>query len=305
MNSHWQRDESKKYIDFSKQFFQDQYCIDSNVTNRNEIVSLIECIVLDMLKHLNTTKISSGVSPLQIKHHTFFVPNTSSDEYVLQEGLSNVRLLKYRRLNSVGKVELDETCENQRWRTLFDCRTSQSYAQMWQLLAKIMSFLNHQKTVTQRELYYMTIDSWTDQNQCNSRLAETCLMLKCPRECVGLVASSRGFIYGSLSIRFHSTASLINVRNLNSPGVSIPGSIMLLDIENIEVKSNARFILVIEKDGVYRRLIEDGLARKIPGILVTACGFPDMATRYMIYCLWKKVYSFSSQSYIQTANTAF
>jgi meiotic recombination protein SPO11 len=151
----------------------------------------------------------------------------------------------------------------------------------------------------------MTIDSWADQSQCNSRLAETCLMLNCPRECVGLVASSRGFMYGSLSIRFHSAAPMIHVRHLNSPGISISGSIMLSDIENIEVRSNARFILVIEKDGVYRRLIEDGLTRKIPGILVTACGFPDMATRYIIYCLWKKVNSFSYQIYKQTTDTAF
>ena len=40
-------------------------------------------------------------------------------------------------------------------------------------------------------------------------------------------------------------------------------------------------MLVVEKESVFRRLIDDGLTSKLPCLLITACGFPDMATRAM------------------------
>lgn len=44
--------------------------------------------------------------------------------------------------------------------------------------------------------------------------------------------------------------------------------------------SEARYILVVEKEAVFVRLAEDRLTAKIPAILVTGKGVPDLATRY-------------------------
>ena len=38
-------------------------------------------------------------------------------------------------------------------------------------------------------------------------------------------------------------------------------------------------ILVIEKDAVFQRLLEDGFPSLIPSVMVTGKGMPDMATR--------------------------
>ena len=44
-------------------------------------------------------------------------------------------------------------------------------------------------------------------------------------------------------------------------------------------RCTARFILVIEKDAIFQRLTEDRLAERVPCVLVTAKGQPDLATR--------------------------
>ena len=50
--------------------------------------------------------------------------------------------------------------------------------------------------------------------------------------------------------------------------------------DEIRIESDARCILVIEKEGIYTRLSEDKFfLRYFPCILVTGKGFPDIATR--------------------------
>ena len=48
---------------------------------------------------------------------------------------------------------------------------------------------------------------------------------------------------------------------------------------------NAKCILVIEKEGVYTRLSEDRFYDRYPCILVTGKGYPDLATRALVYTL--------------------
>lgn len=43
--------------------------------------------------------------------------------------------------------------------------------------------------------------------------------------------------------------------------------------------------MVVEKDAVFQRLVEDGFAEQTGAILVTAKGMPDMATRAFLHSL--------------------
>jgi meiotic recombination protein SPO11 len=61
------------------------------------------------------------------------------------------------------------------------------------------------------------------------------------------------------------------------------------DEEEFSIRSNARCILVIEKEGVYIRLSEDRFFERFPCILVTGKGFPDLATRALVHRLAKKL----------------
>ena len=40
-----------------------------------------------------------------------------------------------------------------------------------------------------------------------------------------------------------------------------------------------RCVLVVEKESVFRRLVDDGFTSRLPCVLLTACGFPDYASR--------------------------
>ena len=54
---------------------------------------------------------------------------------------------------------------------------------------------------------------------------------------------------------------------------------------NFDIRSDAHCIVVVEKDGVYTRLSEDRFFDIIPCILVTGKGFPDIATRALVFVL--------------------
>ncbi len=45
------------------------------------------------------------------------------------------------------------------------------------------------------------------------------------------------------------------------------------------------YVVVVEKDAVFQRLVEDGFAEQTGTILVTAKGMPDMATRAFLHFL--------------------
>jgi meiotic recombination protein SPO11 len=69
----------------------------------------------------------------------------------------------------------------------------------------------------------------------------------------------------------------------------LPNTREWLEGEELEIKSNATCILVIEKEGVYNRLSEDRFFERIPSILVTGKGYPDLATRALVKTLHTKL----------------
>ena len=54
----------------------------------------------------------------------------------------------------------------------------------------------------------------------------------------------------------------------------------------LQKDSRARFVLVVEKDSVYQRLIDEGFVEKFaPCILITARGYPDHSTRQLLQAI--------------------
>ena len=54
---------------------------------------------------------------------------------------------------------------------------------------------------------------------------------------------------------------------------------------NFIIHSDALFLIVIEKEGIYQRFCQDNFTENLRCILVTGCGFPDIATRALIHCI--------------------
>ncbi|MED6167166.1 hypothetical protein PIB30_000417 [Stylosanthes scabra] len=107
-------------------------------------------------------------------------------------------------------------------------------------------------------------------------------LLRCSRYSLGIMASSRGLIAGRLTFQFpiclakEPGKEVVDCSVCGSSGHAIPGDLNLL--ENLILDIDARYIIIVEK-----RLAEDRFFNQIPSILVTAKGYPDMATRVLLH----------------------
>ncbi|CAM9372082.1 unnamed protein product [Chrysoparadoxa australica] len=192
----------------------------------------------------------------------------------VEEEVAQFRAGKGRRLIPMGNITNVDAMQ----RVLSNNRCYRNVILVLSFSARI---LKQGKTATQRELYYYYNQIFTDQREANGAIQLACAMLEEPRHALGLVASSRGYYHGRLKLRrAGSTGEFVDPHSSGTTaGLSIRHEWIA---EALEVVTDARFILVIEKDGVFMRLLQDGFPDKVPCILVTGCGFPAVAVRAMV-----------------------
>lgn len=72
---------------------------------------------------------------------------------------------------------------------------------------------------------------------------------------------------------------------------TIPGGAQIPQIISnvISIRMKANFVLVIEKDAVFQKLLEENCCRALRCILVTGKGYPDVATRMLVKMLSEKM----------------
>ncbi|CAM9155687.1 unnamed protein product, partial [Choristocarpus tenellus] len=127
---------------------------------------------------------------------------------------------------------------------------------------------------------------------CNDAILDCCAILGEPRHCLGIVASARGFFGGRIKIRGEGCVDWQDPQGTGgSSGLAVTSDWLT---KTLEMQSDARCILVVEKDGIFNRLLQDGffnrsasLSKEIPCILVTGQGFPPLAVRACVHRLAK------------------
>lgn len=140
------------------------------------------------------------------------------------------------------------------------------------------------RTTTTREVYYYYVTHFRSQRECDQAIADCCTLLGdsgVPRHALGLHASSRGWMYGKL--RVYESEQQQQQQSRSEPQLKWDASVESCPITAdwlrfpLQLECSARCIVVIEKEGIFQRLVED---QQLPDcILVTGKGFPDMATR--------------------------
>jgi DNA topoisomerase VI subunit A len=146
------------------------------------------------------------------------------------------------------------------------------------------SLLRANKTATCRELYYMHAAFFSDAPESAGAIARvqaaltTMTLTNTPRHSLGLFAASRGWVAGSLFI----DGVLVPLR-----GTPIGAESASPTTAPTLRPAGARFILVVEKEALFRRLCEDRLweSPKSRCVIVTGCGQPDLATRAFVRAL--------------------
>lgn len=148
------------------------------------------------------------------------------------------------------------------------------------------------RTTTTREVYYYFVTHFRSQRECDQAIADCCTLLQVPRHALGLQASSRGWFQGG-NLRVYDRA-LCAINSDTATTAQASSSNPKWDASHeacpitsdwlrfpLQLECTARCILVVEKEGIFQRLVEDQTVSDCC-ILVTGKGFPDMATRHAV-----------------------
>eukprot|EP01103_Thecamoeba_quadrilineata_P018657 TRINITY_DN720_c0_g1_i11.p1 TRINITY_DN720_c0_g1~~TRINITY_DN720_c0_g1_i11.p1 ORF type:complete len:174 (+),score=3.63 TRINITY_DN720_c0_g1_i11:306-827(+) len=128
-------------------------------------------------------------------------------------------------------------------------------------------------------MFYCLRDVFEQQAELNTILSDVVTFIGCPRYCLNIFASPRGLIVGCIKIQ--EDGNWIDCENVGFGGKIISGDPFSIT----EFTSNARYIIVVEKEAIFWRLAQDELYKTIPSIIITAKGYPDLATRVLLHRL--------------------
>lgn len=130
--------------------------------------------------------------------------------------------------------------------------------------------------ITKRDLFYTDVKLFTDQKESDAVLDDVASMVGCTRTSLHVVASDKGIVVGRVS--FRDDGDLIDCTRMGIGGKAIPPFIDRIT----DVASDAKFILLVEKEAAFMRIAEDRFYNKYPCIVITAKGQPDVATRLFL-----------------------
>jgi len=172
--------------------------------------------------------------------------------------LSNVRFNKSRKIIEMG----GQTNRRQ----LFNLSQAKSYMQTLLVATGCKQLIEQQKTTSIRGLYYLlkhTIEgtreeTFATQEECDPIIEDLEVTLESLREELHVYASNRGGMVGPITLI--DSGDEIDCSRMGSGGYSIP-SIVEADIVTFK-SCDAKFILHVEKDTVWRRFNEDKFWRK-------------------------------------------
>jgi len=188
-----------------------------------------------------------------------------------------------------------------------DAAGARSWSAVLSVLAVSHSLLRQGRSTSQRDVYYTLLQHFPDgQAQCNRAVADCAALLRCAREDLGIYASPRGVLGGRLTLRRgHEWASVeaagvpvggawrgARRRGARSPlTLPLPSKLKTAawlagtQLVGACAARPAAFVLVVEKEAVFGRLVSDGFHEECPCVVVTGKGFPDAATRACVAAL--------------------
>lgn len=195
--------------------------------------------------------------------------------------LSNVRYNKTKRFIEMGS--------STNRRELFNLSQAKAYMQTLLVGSGCKQLIEEGKTTSIRGLFYLlkhTIEgcreeTFNDQSDCDPVIEDVEVTLNALREELHVYASNRGSMAGNIIL--NSIGDEIDCSRMGSGGYSIPS---IVEPEELEfVKCDAKFVLHVEKDTVWRRFNEDKFWREHNCILTHGGGQPPRGVRRLLHRL--------------------
>jgi DNA topoisomerase-6 subunit A len=199
--------------------------------------------------------------------------------------LSNVRYNRTKRIIEMGK--------NTTRRQLFNLSQAKSYMQTMLVASGSKQLIEQGKTTSIRGLYYLlkhTIEgtkeeTFDDQADCDPVIEDVEVTLNALREQLHVYASNRGGMVGNLVLV--DSGDEIDCSRMGSGGYSIPS---IVEPEVVQFrKCDAKYILHVEKDTVWRRFNEDKFWRTHNCILTHGGGQPPRGVRRLLHRMHREL----------------
>ncbi|XP_036960614.1 meiotic recombination protein SPO11 isoform X3 [Acanthopagrus latus] len=161
-----------------------------------------------------------------------------------------------------------------------DCALSVAkFAQILKILLVIYRLIQSNSYATKRDIYYNNTQLFGSQKTVDGIVDDISCMLKVPRRSLHVEDGTR------IDCNSSSAVSSINSRNKLAPLTAVAVSSNIDGIRNIV--SCAKFVLIVEKDATFQRLLDDDFCTKLsPCIIITGKGVPDVNSRLMVRKLW-------------------
>uniref|UniRef100_A0A663MWL3 DNA topoisomerase (ATP-hydrolyzing) n=1 Tax=Athene cunicularia TaxID=194338 RepID=A0A663MWL3_ATHCN len=130
-------------------------------------------------------------------------------------------------------------------------------------------------------IYYSDTRLFGSQSVVDNIINDISCMLKIPRRSLHILSTTKGFVAGNL-IYTEEDGTKVNCI-CSATAVTVPSNVQ--GIKNLI--SHAKFMLIVEKDATFQRLLDDDFCNKLsPCIMITGRGVPDLNTRLLVRKLW-------------------
>ena len=192
--------------------------------------------------------------------------------------LSNVAFDERKRVIQLG--------DNKQQRAFFHYKQAKTFMQMFLVAERCQKLIEEGATTSIRDLYYDAKHSvagsrentFEEQSESDPIIEDLEVTIDALREELHLRAENRGAMVGPMTIR--DTGDVIDLRRMGSGGWSIPS---IVEDNRIEfMKTEAEYILFIEKGAVWARLNEDRYWQKNNCMLLHGSGMAARGTRRLL-----------------------
>jgi DNA topoisomerase VI subunit A len=192
--------------------------------------------------------------------------------------LANVKWSEKRRLIELGS--------QRQKRYFFNVSMAKKFMQTFLVSEACKELIDSGKTTSIRDLYYMTKhtlgetkqNTFEEQEESDPIIEDLEVAVDSLREELHLFATGRGSMVGPLTIR--DSGDTIDLRRMGSGGWSVPS---IVEEHVVQLgKSEARYVLLVEKDAVWKRFNEDKYWQREKCIIITGQGQPPRGVRRLV-----------------------
>src|SRR3984957_3589822 len=182
--------------------------------------------------------------------------------------LANVRFNPKKKIIELGG-------EKQK-RLFFNVAQAKKFMQTFLVGSACKDLVASGKTTSIRDLYYLTKhtlgktqqNTFEEQDESDPIIEDLEVTVDALREELHLFASNKGNLVGDITLV--DSGDTIDARRMGSGGWGVPS---IVEADTIQFKKcEAKFVLLVEKDAVFRRLNEDRFWKKYPCILIHGGG---------------------------------